>query len=180
MPHGGNTPVVALLQNQTQTTTKEKGGGAIPPNHEGFGFPCTHLMKSEACIKEDVPWYIRCPIVNRMFNTCLVQFNIVTFTEEGSPLVGVEKRFLVPFKCYDLDIRSDIGLEFRLPPLRSESCGYGYGISICILEINHTRLAKPIKLEIAPTKGVVTLGQWQSELVLLKVSKADIITHMWA
>ena len=57
-------------------------------------------------IKVDVPWYIRCPLINRMFDTCLVEISLTTFMSDGAPLIGVTDRFRIPIQKSRLDIRS--------------------------------------------------------------------------
>ena len=77
-------------------------------------------------IKVDMPWYIKCPIINRMFDTCLVEISLTTFTSDGAPLIGVADRFRIPIQKSCLDIRSLVRLNFALRKHEWVAlCGFG-------------------------------------------------------
>lgn len=95
-------------------------------------------MKKDYGIKVDVPWYIKCPLINRMFDTCLVEISLTTFMSDGAPLIGVADKFRIPIQKSRHDIRSLVRLDFALPKDECVSrSGNGLFVKVTLLEVNH-------------------------------------------
>lgn len=92
-------------------------------------------------IKVDIPWYIRCPIINRFFNTYLLEVSLTTFTRAGGPMVGVHGTFRVPYKANNLDIGSLLRLKFAFPRDKKFGLlGYGLYAQIKLVDVNHRKV----------------------------------------
>lgn len=90
-------------------------------------------------IKVDVPWYIKCPIINRLFDTCLVEISLTPFSPGGVPISGVIGKFRIPIQKSHHDIRSLVRVNFALPKKEGMSllCGYGLRTRVTLLDVNH-------------------------------------------
>jgi hypothetical protein len=133
-------------------------------------------------IKVDVPWDIKCPIINRMFDTCLVEISLTTFTSDGAPLIGVADRFRIPIQKSRLDIRSLVRLDFALPKHECVSlCGNGLFVKVTLLEVNHKEVlstTEDIPLSASfyalPKEERVWFGDWYKDMCIdLKFGNKD-------
>lgn len=132
-------------------------------------------------IKVDVPWYIKCPIINRMFDTCLVKISLTTFTSDGAPLRGVTGKSRIPIQKSRHDIRSLVRLNFALPknecvPL----CGNGLFVKVTLLDVNHKEVlstTEDIPLSTSfyalPKEERVWFGEWKDLCIDLKFGNRD-------
>ena len=99
-------------------------------------------------IKVYSPWHIKCPIINRLFNTCLIHISLTTFTKDGTPLIGVNGTFRVPYVANDYNISSLLDIRYAFPS-KNRFGDVGYGLLVCIelLDVNHRKVldARPEK-----------------------------------
>ena len=132
-------------------------------------------------IKVDVPWYIRCPILNRLFDTCRVEISLTTFTSRGEPLTGVVDRFRIPILKSHSDISSLVQLNFALPKKECVPlCGKGLFFQVTLLDVNHKEVlssTEDIPLQTSfypyPKDQEVSLGHWRELCVDLKFGDKD-------
>ena len=132
-------------------------------------------------IKVDVPWYIRCPLINRMSDTCLVEISLTTFTSDGAPLIGVTDKFRIPIQKSRLDIRSLVRLDFAFPKKECVSrCGFGLFAKVTLLDVNHKEVlstTKDIPLRTSfyalPKEDRVWFGEWKDLCIDLKFGNKD-------
>lgn len=132
-------------------------------------------------IEVDVPWYIKCPLINRLFDTCLVKVSLDTFTSDGAPLIGVTDRFRIPIEKTYLDIRSLVRLNFALPKNECVSlCGYGFRARVTLLDVNHKEVlstTEDIPLSTYfysfPKEERVWFGEWKDLCIALKFGDKD-------
>ena len=132
-------------------------------------------------IKVDVPWYIRCPLINRMSDTCLVEISLTTFTSQGGPLVGVVGKSRIPILESCHDIRSLVRLDFAFPKKECVSrCGFGIFAKVTLLDVNHKEVlstTKDIPLRTSfyalPKEDRVWFGEWKDLCIDLKFGNKD-------
>ena len=132
-------------------------------------------------IKVDVPWYIKCPLINRMFDTCLVEISLTTFTSDGAPLIGVADKFRIPIQKSRHDIRSLVRLNFALPKNECVSrSGNGLYLRATLLDVNHKEvlsLTEDIPLSTSlyalNKEERVWFGEWKDLCIDLKFGKKD-------
>ena len=132
-------------------------------------------------IKVDVPWYIKCPIINRIPDTCLVMVSLTTFTADGAPLIGVADEFRIPIVKTSLDIRSIVGLSFALPEHEGAiNSGKGLYCTITLLDVNHKEVLSiteniPLQTSFWPYSKdrVVSFGHWRELCLDLKFGDED-------
>ena len=125
-------------------------------------------------IEVDVPWYIKSPLINRLFDTCLVEISLDTFTSDGEPLIGVVGRFRIPIQKSHHDIRSLVRLNFALPKNECVSlCGYGLFVKVTLLEVNHNEVlstTEDIPLSVSfyalPKVERVWFGDWYKDMCI--------------
>ena len=125
-------------------------------------------------IKVDVPWYIKCPIINRLFDTCLVEISLTTFTSDGEPLIGVADKFRIPIQKSHHDIRSVLRLNFALPKNECVSlCGKGLFVKVTLLDVNHkvvlsTTADIPLSASFyaLPKEERVWFGDWYKDMCI--------------
>ena len=132
-------------------------------------------------MKLDVPWYIKCPLINRLFDTCLVKISLATFTSDGAPLIGVTDKFRIPIIKTHLDISSIVPLSFAL--LKHEcvsQCGYGLFVKVTLLDVNHKEvlsITENIPLQTSfwsySKDQVVSFGHWRELCLDLKFGNRD-------
>lgn len=132
-------------------------------------------------IKVNVPWYIKCPIINRLFDTCLVKVSLDTFSANSFHLSGVVGRFRIPIVKTSLEIRSCVRLSFALP---EKECvmHYGKGLycTITLLDVNHKNVlstTEHIHLSTSfyalPKEERVWFGEWKDLCIDLKFGNWD-------
>ena len=135
-------------------------------------------------IKVDVPWYIKCPLINRLFDTCLVEISLTTFTSDGSPLIGVTNKFRIPIQKRRLDISSVTELFYSVPASELSDglpdCGYGLFCKTTLLDVNHKdvlssteRIPLSASFYAVPKDKRVWFGSWQSLCIDLKFGNKD-------
>ena len=131
-------------------------------------------------IKVDVPWYIKCPIINRMDDTCLVEISLTTFMSDGAPLIGVADKFRIPIEKSHHDIRSLVRLDFALPKNECVSrCGFGLFAKVTLLDVNHKEVLSTIEdihLDTSyalPKEERVWFGEWKDLCIDLKFGNRD-------
>ena len=132
-------------------------------------------------IKVDVPWDIRCPLINRMSDTCLVEISLTTFTSDGAPLIGVADRFRIPIQKSRLDISSIVHLSFALARHeRMSLCGFGLFVKVTLLDVNHKEVlstTEDIPLSTSfyalPKEERVWFGEWKDMCIDLKFGNKD-------
>lgn len=135
-------------------------------------------------IKVDVPWYIKCPLINRMFDTCLVEIALTTFTTEGAPMIGVNGQFRIPIQKRCLDISSVTELFYSFPASELldglPDCGYGLFCKTTLLDVNHKdvlssteRTPLSASFYAVPEDKRVWFGSWQSLCIDLKFGNRD-------
>ena len=133
-------------------------------------------------IEVDVPWYIKCPLINRMFDTCLVEISLTIFnTSAGAPLIGVDDKFRIPIQKTRLDISSIVHLSFALPKNECVSLfGYGLRTRVTLLDVNHKEVlstTEDIPLSTyfypGPKEERVWFGEWKDLCIALKFGTKD-------
>ena len=132
-------------------------------------------------LKVDVPWYIECPLTNGLFDTCLVEISLTTFTSDGAPLIGVTDRFRIPIQKSHHDIRSLVRLNFALPKNECVSlCGYGLRARVTLLDVNHKevlsiteRIPLCTSFYAVPKEERVWFGEWKDLSIDLKFGNKD-------
>lgn len=132
-------------------------------------------------IKVDVPWYIKCPIINRLFDTCLVEISLTTFTSDGAPLRGVTGKSRIPIQKSRHDIRSLVRLNFALAKHECVSlCGSGLFAKVTLLDVNHKEvlsITENIPLSASfyalPKEERVWFGEWKDLCIDLKFGNRD-------
>lgn len=132
-------------------------------------------------IRVDVPWYIKCPIINWLFDTCLVQISLTTFTSDGSTLIGLVDCFRIPVLKSHLDISSIVSLSFALAKHEFVlSCGNGLFVEVTLLDVNHKEVLSiteniPLRTSFWPYSKdqVVSFGHWRELCLDLKFSNKD-------
>ena len=125
-------------------------------------------------IKVDVPWYIRCPLINRLFDTCLVEISLTTFMSDGAPLRGVVDKFRIPIEKTCLDISSIVHLSFALAKHECVSlCGFGLFAEVTLLDVNHKEvlsITEDIPLSTSfyalPKEERVWFGDWYKDMCI--------------
>lgn len=125
-------------------------------------------------IKVDVPWYIKCPIINRMFDTCLVKISLTTFTSNGEPLVSVADKFRIPIEETCHDISSIVHLSFALAKHEWMSlCGHGLRARVTLLDVNHKEVlsnTEDVHLSTSfyalPKEDLVWFGYWYNDMCI--------------
>ena len=136
-------------------------------------------------IRVDVPWYLKLPIIRRLFNTCLLDITLFTFTAAGSPLIGMSGSFRVPFEKHDLDIGSLLRLRFAFP--RSKGLGLiGYGLyaRLKLVDVNFRKVEDArrgtsgspliIGFEVHnKERSTYFPNEWHDEVIDLKIAKGD-------
>ena len=114
-------------------------------------------------IKVDTPWYIRCPLINRLFNTMKVEMSFTTFSSDGGPVIGVSGRFRVPFDDHGCIIESNVTGSYCIP-FHDELHDVTYGIyaEVTLLDVNHRKVSdKPSAGTMVKDKETrIRLGTW--------------------
>ena len=132
-------------------------------------------------IKVDVPWYIKCPIINRISDTCLVMVTLTTFTADGAPLIGVADEFRIPIVKTSLDIRLIVNLSFALPE-HEGTMNFGKGLycTITLFDVNHKDVLSskedvPLQTSFWPYSKdhVVSFGHWRGLYFDFKFGNMD-------
>lgn len=85
----------------------------------------------------NIPWYIRCPVINRFFNTCLIRIRVTSFDSCRDPVVRVSKEFRVPFEDRKMDIFFYLNAEVDLSFEGRWNERYGAFAKIDLIEVNH-------------------------------------------
>lgn len=133
-------------------------------------------------IEVDVPWYIKCPIINRIFDTCLVEISLDTFTSDGAPLIGVAGKFRIPIQTSRHDIRSLVRLNFAFPKNECVArSGNGLYLRATLLDVNHKEvlsLTEDIPLSTSfyavPKGQTMWFGYWYKDTCIdLKFGNKD-------
>lgn len=137
-------------------------------------------------INADIPWYIKCPIVNWFFNTCKVKVSLTTFSDDGRPMLGVTGKFRIPYKNKVNYINSILKLKYCFPNDQFDF-GNGLWVDIELQDINHRRVYGRSEQDQYPTdkfpevgykakpqkKFRIWFGTWHSELVDVTFNKKD-------
>ena len=126
-------------------------------------------------IKVDTPWYIKCPLINRLFNTMKVEMSFTTFSSDGGPVIGVSGTFRVPFDDHGGFIESSV-LGGYCIPFHDGRLDVTYGIygEVTLLDVNHRKVSdKPSAGTMVKTKEVrIRPGTWYGgELFCIKFGK---------
>lgn len=131
-------------------------------------------------MKADVPWYIKCPIVNRFFNTCKVEVSLTTFSDDGGPLIGVNGTFRIPYKDKGKCINSILRVKYCYPN-ECLDCGYGIYASITLIDVNHRRVYESdtgwsrltTGYEAKSKKSMIWFGVWKREILDVTFNKDE-------
>ena len=126
-------------------------------------------------VKVDVPWYVKCPLVNRLFNTMKVEMSFTTFSSDGGPVIGVSGTFRVPFDDHGGFIESSV-LGGYCIPFHDGRLDVTYGIygKVTLLDVNHRKVSdKPSAGTMVKTKEErIRPGTWYGgELFCIKFGK---------
>ena len=136
-------------------------------------------------IKVDIPWYIRCPIINRFFNTCRIKVTLTTFSMDGGPMIGVSGDFRIPIEDRKYDITSLIRMHFCFPRhSEMQSMGHGLYSRIEVLDINRRKVVEArrgiegepfmIGSFVRDKKSIAyQMGIWHQETIDLKIGNSD-------
>ena len=136
-------------------------------------------------MKVDVPWYVKCPIVNWFVNTIKVHVTFTTFSDHGGPILGVSGTFRIPYKDKGDYINSLMRVKYCF--LDEHGLDYGLGIyaTITLIDVNHRKVYESVPTTQAPTrldtgyhvkpqKGCpIWFGTWRDELVDVTFNKKD-------
>lgn len=133
-------------------------------------------------IKVYTPWYIRCPLINRLFNTMKVEISLTTFSSDGGPMIGVRGEFRIPFYDHGTSIVQNVGAGYCFPR-EDHSCGNGLYVKASLLDINHRKVRDKKDPNIPLSAGgmakakelQVWFGMWCSSLFQIKFAKKDYI-----
>lgn len=125
-------------------------------------------------IKVDIPWYIKCPLINRLFNTMKVEMSFTTFSSDGGPVIGVSGTFRVPFDDHGGFIESNVVGSYCIRS-HDELDDVTYGIygEVTLLDVNHRKVSdKPSAGTMVKTKEVrIRPGTWYGVLYCVKFGK---------
>ena len=136
-------------------------------------------------VKVDVPWYVKCPIVNWFVNTIKVHVTFTTFTGGGAPLLGVSGTFRIPYKDKGDYINSLMRVKYCFPDEHGLDYGLGIYATITLIDMNHRKVYEsapttqaPSQLDtgyhVKPQKGCpIWFGTWRDELVDVTFNKKD-------
>ena len=132
-------------------------------------------------IKVAVPWYIKCPLINSLFDNCLVEISLTTFTSDGAPLIGVSHKFRIPIIRMANDLTSTVSLCFALPKDECVSlCGQGLFVKVTLLDVNHKVVLStteniPLRTSFyaLPKEERVWFGEWKDLCIDLKFGNRD-------
>ena len=92
-------------------------------------------------MKVDVPWYIKCPILNWFFNTCKIRMTLTTFAQNGGPLTGLETEIRIPFKDKGDYINSVLKVDYCIPDIDySVGLGFGLYVQVHLVDVNHKKV----------------------------------------
>lgn len=125
-------------------------------------------------IKVDTPWYIKCPLINRLFNTMKVEMSFTTFSSDGGPVIGVSGTFRVPFDDHGGFIKSHvIGSYCICPHDELDDVTYGIYGEVTLLDVNHRKVSdKPSAGTMVKTKEErIRPGTWYGVLYCIKFGK---------
>ena len=133
-------------------------------------------------VKVDVPWYIRCPLVNRLFNTAKVK---LSFTAIGRPMVGTTGTFRIPFDDGGAAISSSVSVRYCLPNDEGSSHAHGVYATVDLLDVNHARASKAdddgsfphIGCKVEDRCYPVWFGWWYTDVLNIKFAKRDYTTE---
>ena len=136
-------------------------------------------------IKVEIPWYIRCPIINRLFKTCRIKVTLTTFSMDGGPMIGVSGDFRIPIEDRKYDITSLIRIRFCFPRhSEMQSMGHGLYSRIEVLDINRRKVVEArrgkegepfmIGSFVRDKKSIAyQMGMWHEETIDLKIGNSD-------
>ena len=129
-------------------------------------------------MKADVPWYIKCPIVNWFFKTCKVEVSLTTFSDDGGPLIGVNGTFRIPYKDKGKCISSILRVRYCYP---NENLDLGHGIyaRITLIDVNHRKVYESgyakgrvtNGYEAKSKKSMIWFGEWKKEILDVTFNK---------
>lgn len=135
-------------------------------------------------IKVHVPWYIKCPLVNRFFNTAKMRICVTAFNEDGCPAIGTRGTVRIPFEDDGSHITSIAILDFCFPKDESPLFASRVHMNATLLDVRHAKVRNPdtndylhVESELLPVGGRYKMGCWLSAWLHCKFAKRDYVTE---
>lgn len=146
-------------------------------------------------VKVDVPWYIKCPLVNRLFNTAKVKLSFTFRDEKGRPMVGTTGTFRIPFDDGKAAISSFVYVRYCLPKDEGPGTAHGVYATVDLLDVNHAKASKRDDGDSSGKKRTslidfphigcnvegrcypVWFGWWYTDVLNIKFAKRDYTTE---
>ena len=103
-------------------------------------------MKKEYGITvENIPWYIKCPILNRLCDTAGIVLSAETYDEEGKQKCEIRGYERIQIEGRDLDWKAYLHLLFKFP---SDGVGFGLRVRTTVYSVNNRPLTTPLTTEL--------------------------------
>lgn len=119
----------------------------------------------------NIPWYIKCPILNRLVDTAVIEMTAETFNDDGSKKGELQEKCRIPIEGRDLDWKAYIHLLFHFS---GDNVGEGLLLRTTVTEVNRRPLTKSLDTTLWVRKEGSPIWTWEDAFVELKLGKKDL------
>lgn len=130
-------------------------------------------MKSEYGITvENTPWYVKCPILNRLCDTAGIVLSAETYDGEGKQKCEIRGYERIQIEGRDLDWKAYLHLLFKFP---YDGVGFGLRVRTTVYSVNNRPLTTPLNTElwVVPKEQPLVLAVKDAHIEL-KLGKKDL------